>query len=62
MDDLFRSNRFLVVTIVLDVLLLGLLNSEVLPIRATPVVVGVALLVVSPAVAYAVVRATESGN
>lgn len=56
MDEIFKSNTFLIVTIVLDVLFLSLINSNLFPIRATAPVVGFVLLVLSPALAYTAVR------
>lgn len=56
MDEIFKSNAFLIVTIVLDVLLLSVINSNLLPIRATAPVAAFVLLALSPVMAYITVR------
>lgn len=62
MNDILGSTRFLAITIALDVVFLTLVNSNVLPFEATPVVVGFVLLILSPAVAYGIVRSFQSEN
>lgn len=60
MDDIFKSNRFLLTTILLDVFFLGVINSAAFPIPPSPVLAGFVLLILSPGIAYAITRYLQS--
>lgn len=46
------TNTFVGIMLIIDVVVLGLINSSVLPVGLSPIVIGFALFGLSPALAY----------